>query len=190
MSLVSDDFDVAGETSLLMIGYHGGEFGIADSTGTIFSEGDYPYEVTFNWKIGGGASGAPMTTHDGDVVGMKFMRYGKLSYAMRSKYIRGLLKGDIGVRCQSSSWTSCIDRAMAKTWKMTVSNEYAQFQAGSGGGYITQQGDKELMLRSARAGFILAQRELCVSYYYGENGFPVDKAKSRFWCRKASAFGR
>ena len=190
LNLVRDDFDATKEGQLWMIGYPAGDLSVFHTVKPIYSEQEYPLELVFNRKARGGSSGAPAMTADGDVVGVHIMYYGKNGYMLRVKYVRKLIRGDIGVQCQRLTYEECVDKAETKTWKMSANNEYAQFQIGYGGGMITLQNDEELLVRSAEAGFILAQKELCAAYYYGDNGFYVNKAKSRRWCREAKKYGR
>lgn len=190
---LAKSFDPSRERSLYAVGYPQGSWTVVRQKEPIVAQDSFVYEIPSDkfTRHGNmdGISGAPIVDSEGNVVAILAMSYRDKIYGVKSQHIDSLRKKNIGVACLD---LNCFQgAAMDEVFRLiNEGNPVAQFQLGSGRGYISQDIDLGLMIRLGKQGFLMALRDLCDWYKWGRHGISKNQEKARYWCRETGTFGR
>ena len=192
--------------SLFSIAYPKGVFTKIKKTGNIFYEDDQRYDFPVNHSfLPGAVVGSPILDEQGQVVGTTFYSIDNLLGGIKINQLRGLLKGNIGIKCtdlNSSDETmgfyavqTCIEaevenlRELAKQGHAEAQFLLALMHIEKSFG-VDQDFEKAFQWfeRSAEQGHVKAQTALA-SMYEGGKGTERDWDKAYHWYEKAAEQG-
>ena len=179
---------------LSILGYPMGWLKEMKNTGKLIDNG-YHYDVSINHSYLSGSSGSPVLDKEGQVVGVVFRATDNSSAVIKSKHLKGLIAGKIGLNCSDFiNLTMCLKKEIENLKQIAgEGNAPAQYELA----YIYRKGkviEKDLELafiwykKSANQGYTPAQNGLAEMYYDGE-GVEKDLELAFSWMKKSAEQG-
>ena len=179
---------------LFILGYPEGELKEMKNTGKLTGNGHY-YTVSINHSHLRGASGSPVLDKERQVVGVLFRSSVNHLVVIKSKHLKGLIAGKIGLNCSDFiNLAMCLKKEI-ENLKQNAEQGDAPAQYELARVYYDGKGtEKDLKLafswykKSADQGYVPAQYGLALMYYNGE-GTKKDMEFAFSWYKESAEQG-
>ena len=179
---------------LFILGYPNGELKEMKNTGKLTDNGRY-YTVSINHSHLPGASGSPVLDKERQVVGVLFRSSANYLAIIKSKHLKGLIAGKIGLNCSDFISLAMCFKKEIENLKQIAGQGDAPAQYELARVYYDGKGAKkdlesafDWMKKSADQAYAPAQYGLAEMYYLGE-GTKKDLEFAFNWYKKSADQG-
>ena len=187
------DIPIRPNDELLIPGYPQRNFKEVKKTGKAVDNG-YHYNFPVNHYFLLGSSGSPVLNTKRQVVGVVTLASINVLSVVKSKHLKRLISGDIGLNCSNLSLVICIEEEIKNLKKLAEQGDALAQNELSLLYYDGMGVEKNLELaffwiqKSAEQGYAPAQHNLSRMYYNGE-GIEKNLELAFYWIQKSAEQG-
>lgn len=173
-----------------LAGYPKNRFATLRATQEIGSITRARFDLPMERVIRDGFSGGAVLAPNNEIVGIHKTSSDNLAGVIPAATVLEFFAGEFGVRCESRTLASCVDKATMRTRMLAKDgNADAQYQLGRSDRFIPGARDMDLLKQAAMQGNPDAQHELGNAYDSGTAGLRKDLKKAAYWSERAARQG-